>query len=169
MFYTDEKLIDLSLTTNSNYFAVFDKIPNLIFNIREFPIPSVSNILGSSPYPNDSSSLPFSGVSNAYNPLSVKFILDEQFITYFTLYQWMLNNEKTDLFNEMIGQMTIVILNNSKRPIIRLDFEHVLPETLDQITFINQSADDIEFTCTFKYFMHKYTYLTDVDISSYIN
>jgi hypothetical protein len=90
--------------------------------------------------------------------------MDENFRTYFSLLEWMRKNEKTPLIEDTIGQMSLIILNNAKQPIIRVDFRDVLCSSLGDVQFENQSSDAVVFYAMFTSYKYKVTYLDGSNI-----
>ena len=116
----DEEILDISKSCQSNYFCVFSKIPNLIFYIQSFSLPSTTNRKISINMPNHASTYNVAGHTNDYEPFTINFIMDENFKCYFNILQWMRKNEVCENFQDTISSMTLVILNNAKIPIIRV-------------------------------------------------
>jgi hypothetical protein len=85
--------------------------------------------------------------------------MDENYHGYFSLLKWMRENEKKANIADTIGAMSLIILNNSKMPIIRIDFRDVLCSSIGDVQFENQSSDTVVFYGTFTSYKYKVTYL----------
>lgn len=156
---TDEEMLDISKSSQSNYYCVFGKIPNLVFYLQSYSLPSVTNRKITINMPNHASAYNVSGHTNDYEPMTMNFIMDENFLCYFRILEWMRKNEVVENFEDAISRMTLVILNNAKQPIIRVNFRDVFPDTLGDITFSNMSADSITFYSMFTTYNYSIEYI----------
>jgi hypothetical protein len=160
---SDEEILDISKTSRSNYYCVFSKIPNLVYYIQTFALPSATNRKIQIDMPHTADYF-VAGHKTDYEEFSVNFYMDENFRTYFSLLEWMRKNEKTPLIEDTIGQMSLIILNNAKQPIIRVDFRDVLCSSLGDVQFENQSSDTVVFYAMFTSYKYKVTYLDGSNI-----
>ena len=160
---SDAEILDFSKSSQSNYFCVFSKIPNLIYYIQSFALPSATNrkIQIDLPHTTD---YYVAGHKTDYDEITINFIMDENFRGYFSLLEWMRKNEKKNTFEETIGAMSLVILNNAKMPIIRVDFRDVLCSSLGDVQFNNQESGSIQYYATFTSYKYKVTYLNGSNI-----
>jgi hypothetical protein len=71
----------------------------------------------------------------------------------------MRDNEKKPNISDTTGFMSLIILNNSKIPIIRIDFRDVLCSSIGDVQFENQSSDTVLFYGTFTSYKYRVTYL----------
>lgn len=160
---SDEEILDISKTSRSNYYCVFSKIPNLVYYIQNFALPSATNRKIQIDLPHTADYF-VAGHKTDYEEFSVNFYMDENFRTYFSLLEWMRTNEKKPRIEDTIGQMSLIILNNAKQPIIRIDFRDVLCSSLGDVQFENQSSDTVVFYAMFTSYKYKVTYLDGSNI-----
>ena len=160
---TNEEILDISKASKSNYYCVFSKIPNLIFYIQSFALPSATNRKIQIDMPHTADYF-VAGHKTDYEEFSINFYMDENFRTYFSLLQWMRENEKKPYIEDTVAQMSLIILNNAKQPIIRVDFRDVLCSSLGDIQFENQASDSLIFYGMFTSYKYKVTYLDGSNI-----
>ena len=156
---SDAEMLDISKASQSNYYCVFGKIPNMIFYIQSISLPSTTNRKITITMPNHASAYNVSGHNNDYESMTVNFISDENFKCYFKLLEWMRKNEMKENFEDAISNMTLVILNNAKMPIIRINFRDIFPDTLGDLTFSNLNSDIVTFYSMFTIYNYSVEYL----------
>lgn len=154
----DDTILDISKTSRSNYYCVFSKIPNIIYYVQSFALPSATNRKIQIEMPHTADYY-VAGHKTDYEEFTMNFYMDENFHGYFSLLNWIRQNEKKPLIADTIGQMSLIILNNSKTPLIRVDFRDVLCTSLGDIQFENQASDTIVFYATFSSYKYRVTYL----------
>lgn len=155
---TDAEILDISKTSRSNYYCVFSKIPNLIYYVQSFSLPSVTNRKIQIDMPHTADYF-VAGHKTDYEEFTMNFYMDEKYHGYFSLLKWIRENEKRPLIADTIGQMSLIILNNSKIPIIKVDFRDVLCSSIGDIQFENQSSDTVVYYGTFTSYKYRVTYL----------
>jgi hypothetical protein len=160
---TDAEILDISKTARSNYYCVFNKIPNLIYYIQSFALPSATNRKIQIDMPHTADYF-VAGHKTDYEEFSVNFYADENFHTYFSLLHWMRENEKKPNIADTTASMSLIMLNNAKQPIIRVDFRDVLCASLSDLQFENQASDPLTFYATFTSYKYKVTYLDGSNI-----
>ena len=99
------------------------------------------------------------GHKTDYEEFTMNFYMDEKYHGYFSLLKWIRENEKRPLIADTIGQMSLIILNNSKIPIIKVDFRDVLCSSIGDIQFENQASDTVVYYGTFTSYKYRVTYL----------
>lgn len=158
-FLSDAEILDISKSAVSNYYCVFERMPNIIYFMQNFSFPGVSAKVIDIPRPQHADKLPVFAHSLTFDDLTLNFIMDENFITYFKIMEWMFNNQYEWLDEPTYTRMMLVILNNAKLPIIRVDFSNIVPASISSIDFQNQSADVITWNCTLKYYSYRVKYM----------
>lgn len=156
---SDAEMLDISKASQSNYYCVFNKIPNLIFYIQSFSLPSATNRKIQINMPNHASMYNVAGHTTDYEPMTINFIMDENFLCYFRILEWMRKNEIVENFEDAISRMTLVILNNAKIPIIKVNFRDVFPDTLGDITFSNMNSNSLTFYSMFSTYNYSVEYI----------
>ena len=160
---TEKEILDISKSAKSNYFCVFSKIPNLIYYIQSFSLPSTTNRKIQIDMPHTADYM-VAGHKSDYDEMSVNFYADENYYGYFSLLNWIRKNEKKPYFEDTIGRMSLIILSNSKQPIIRIDFRDVLCSSLGDIQFDNQDSGTVVYYAMFTSYKYKVTYLNGTNI-----
>ena len=155
---TDAEILDISKTSRSNYYCVFSKIPNLIYYVQSYSLPSATNRKIQIDMPHTADYY-VAGHKTDYEEFTMNFYMDENYHGYFSLLKWIRENEKRPLIADTIGQMSLIILNNSKVPIIKVDFRDVLCSSIGDIQFENQSSDTVVYYGTFTSYKYRVTYL----------
>lgn len=155
---TDAEILDISKATRSNYYCVFSKIPNLIYYVQSFSLPGATNRKIQIDMPHTADYY-VAGHKTDYEEFTVNFYMDENYHGYFSLLNWMRENEKKANIADTVAQMSLILLNNAKKPIIRIDFRDVLCSFLCEIQFENQAYDTITYYATFTSYKYKVTYL----------
>ena len=161
------------------------KIDTLQFSIYGSPVPSVSV---------PSIDLPYSGQvyrgsslsRPAYEPLSVKFLIDNGYKNYFILWKWLnlFNDSKKStttltnaidvdfskndpsLVNPMskyTSNFSIYGLDEFNNKVISFDYNHAFPTNLSEINFSNQDPSEITSSVTFVFNQLNVNLLTNVD------
>ena len=141
------------------------KIEPLEISIYGSPVPNISVpaidvAYGGQVYKTSSFSRP------AYNPLTVKFLIDNGYKNYWTIWNWLnlLNDYKTStstahesnsdgkvknpMFN-YTSTFTIYGLDEFNNKIISFKYTQVLPTDLSEISFSSQEPNEINATATF--------------------
>ena len=155
---SDADILDISKTSKSNYYCVFSKIPNLIYYVQSFSLPSATNRKIQIDMPHTADYF-VAGHKTDYEEFTMNLYMDENYHGYFSLLKWMRDNEKKANIADTTGVMSLIILNNSKIPIIRIDFRDVLCSSIGDVPFENQSSDTVVFYATFTSYKYKVTYL----------
>ena len=156
---SDEEIVDISLSSPSNYFVVFSKIPKLVYFLQSFSLPSVTNRKITINMPNHASNFHVAGHTTDYDDFMLNFLMDENFKCYFELLDWIRRNEVKDEFKDTESRMTIVLLNNSKTPIVRVTASMVIPTTLGEVSYMNQTADPLTFYAMFSHYTYSVEYI----------
>ena len=160
---SDAEILDISKTSRGNYYCVFSKIPNLIYYVQSFSLPSATNRKIQIDMPHTADYF-VAGHKTDYEEFTMNFYMDENFRGYFSLLQWMRQNEKKPNIADTVGEMSLVILNNAKQPIIRVDFRDVLCSSIGDVQFENQSSDTIVYYATFTSYKYTVKYLDGSNI-----
>lgn len=163
----DSDFIDISKSVQSNYYCVFSKIPSLIYHIQAFSLPSTTTRKITIPRPMTTDYYA-AGHTADYDELSVTFIADENYKTYFECLKWLRSNERKSQFNDTVAAMSLMILNNAKEPIIRIDFKDIIPTYISGLQFNIQNADVVTWDANFTTYSYNVRYLDNsynVDIT----
>ena len=158
-WFNEDAVLDISTAAVSNYYCVFENIPNIVYFLQKFNLPGVSAKTIPIERPQGSDKLPVFAHSLTYDDLTLSFIMDENFTSYFAVYRWMFENQYRYFNEDCYTRMMLVVLNNAKVPIIRLTFHSVLPTSVESVQMESQSAEPILWTSTFTYYSYRVDYL----------
>lgn len=158
-FLSDAEILDISKSAKSNFYCIFQKFPNLIYFMQNFTFPGVTAKVIDIPRPQHADKLPVFAHSLSFDDLTLNFMMDENFLTYFNMYKWIFENEYKFYDEDAYTRMMLVILNNAKMPIIKAEFSSIVPASISSIDFEHQTADIITWNCTLKYYSFRITYL----------
>ena len=169
-------ILDLPLALKSNYDSTLNqnlKIDSLQFAIYGSPVPAISvpaiDIpFGGQVHKTSSMSRP------AYDPLNVKFLVDNGYNNYWILWKWLnlFNDSKKSFTNittsidstispaikdptiinplsKYVSNFTIYGLDEFNNKIISFAYKNVFPTTLSELNFSNQDPSEINSSVTF--------------------
>jgi hypothetical protein len=129
--------------------------------VPQITIPAIDMGFGGQVYKTSSFSRP------AYEPLNIRFIIDNGYKNYWTIWSWMnlLNDFKTSTstahnkklnelelknpMHEYTSTFTIYGIDEYNNKIISFKYNHAFPTSLSEIAFSNQTPDEINSSATF--------------------
>ena len=156
---TQSGKISLDSLQFSVYGAVVPKI-----SINEIALPQYGQVMKVSSHKRE-----------AYDPLELKFRVDNQFWNYWTIWTWLnlLNDQETgefdadnlvpnkqtdhrynqeqELMKSYTTGMTLIGLDEYENPVIQFKYIGVFPTSLEGITYNYQTPDEIESSVSFSY------------------
>jgi hypothetical protein len=181
-------VLDLPKAMKSLYDNVLDekfKIDPLQFSIFGSPVPSITvpdiNVpFGGQVYKLSSNSRP------AYNPLNIRFLVDNGYKNYWTLWKWMnlfndskessskittvlhtpINDNPAYIHNPITNytsQFTIYSLDEFNNKIIEFTYTNAFPTNLSEINFSNQDPSEVICNVTFAFNQLHVNLIKDVD------
>jgi hypothetical protein len=133
------------------------------FSFKNAKCPTVSGLTTSVILPSLSmgtTEVPFSalraktpGSILEYGELLVTFNLDENWVAYFEVYDWlMLMRDPTkENHEDFVVDSSIVIYDNANQAIIDISFRDCFPTNLDDIPFSTSEADNVSMSVTFEF------------------
>lgn len=138
----------------TNFVLKLEKSPELSYNTQNVTFPSVSVSSIETPYRNAKAYLPDNVVQ--YDPLTITFVVDEDFKNYNYLFKEMLSyagKKDTNEIKKVFDTIHIFRLNNDKVPIADIAFIDGFCTDLSSVEYsVNVSDDDIIVcTATFRY------------------
>ena len=157
-----------NLLQPTKYILSIDKIPATQYFCQSVNIPGVS--LGSPTYNTPLRDIPIMGNKLEYEDLTVKFLVDEQLLSWSQIYNWFLaiaspvsmterinmtksmsNTVNTELPN--YSDMIITTLSALNNPVSRIQFTNAFPVSLSSISLDTESSADDVITAevSFKY------------------
>lgn len=151
----------------TNYFSPLEfqvnikRLPNVEFFVQRTTIPGVSGTPAIMPTPFNKLSITPDKLQ--YTPLELSFILDENMANYIEILNWIKGNtfpERYTQYKELSqssdgveSDITIIVLNSHKNPIIRINFTNCAPISLSDV-LLDTTSPDISYptaTATFSY------------------
>jgi hypothetical protein len=143
----------------TKFLLTFDRIGSVQYFCQQVNIPGVN--LGQAPINLPTADIFAPGNKITYNPLSIRFNVDEELNSWRGLHDWYrsiaspesfeerkrltrLQNQYTNKKLEAYSDATLTVLSALNNPILRIQYINVFPITLSDIIFdTTQSADDI--------------------------
>jgi len=142
-----------------------DRTPNMNYFVTDVVLPSIS--LSSVDVPSPFKIIEIAGSKLDYGDLQITFKMDEDFGTYFELYNWLtaigfpesftqyapLQNAPRGSSKTVYSDATLTILTSDLIPNIEVKFVNLFPTSLSEMNFTSQESDlnYISLTATFKY------------------
>lgn len=162
---------------NVNYLSplgfrfVIKKLPNVNYFCQNVSIPSVT--LGTTSYPTPLINIPLPGSKLEYEPLTIRFKVDEDLKNYVEVYNWIVGlghpislDQSRDLSRaspvpslregaaaSYVSDGTLLILTNHKNPNVSVTFRDMFPVGVSELQFDTTDSDVIYLECiaTFRY------------------
>jgi hypothetical protein len=142
-----------------------DRTPNLNFFVTDVVLPSIS--LSSVDVPSPFKMIEIAGSKLDYGDLQITFRMDEDFETYFEMYNWLtaigfpesfsqyapLKNAPPGSSKTVYSDATLTILNSGLLPNININFINLFPTSISEMSFtaLETDVNYISMTATFKY------------------
>lgn len=160
-----------NLAQNSNFMLVCKRMPNVEYFIQKTSIPAIQVNSVSSPSP--FSPIKLHGTGIRYQPLNVRFLLDEDLNNYIEMYNWVVSYahpEKfeqyeqvdptvpapKDLHGSKYTDISIHRLSNKNNPNVEFIFHNAHPTDIDAID-LDVGNDDPDLSCSVTF---EYDYMT---------
>ena len=148
----------LNRTPNINYFTYSAPTPALTLGDYDTQTPFVS--------------LPYPGDKLRYEPLTLRFRVDEDLNNYLEIHNWMVSLGYPESFDQAAYTSTqatafktgdvysdgsLIIMTSNHNPNLRIDFQDMFPISLTELTF-DASLPDVQYleaTVTFRYKLYR--------------
>lgn len=144
------------LTANKNYLSpvgfrlsIDNDLKNTVFFCTAANLPSLSLPEAVANYQRYGQAFP--GERIQYDPLEVRFIVDENMVNYNELYQWM--HIAASTATPMFKDVTLSILSSHNNPVKQIRFISAFPTNLNGLEF-DTTQSQIEYmtcACTLRY------------------
>lgn len=142
---------DYSFLTPNGFRMVIDsqKYPHAQYTVQTTSIPGISN--QSVQTGTQKQTLPMAGASIQFEPLTLTFLIDERLINYLEIYEWLLDNYKSD--QNVERDISLMVLTSHNNPSKELRFAGAFPVSLSGMEFsvMNQSVEYMTASATFDY------------------
>ena len=166
----DNTPINKNMLSPTGFRFVLNRTPNVNYFTYSAPIPTLT--LGDFDQLTPFVTLPYPGDKLRYEPLSLRFRVDEDLMNYMEIHNWLVSLGYPESFsqaayksngstafktNDVYSDGTLIVMSSSQNPNLNIKFEDMFPVSLSELTF-DASLDDIQYleaTVTFRYKLYK--------------
>ena len=150
--------LDNNQTQTNRFEFVFSNLPNVTYTLYEVNLPGISLMNPESP--TLFNRVYFGADSASFDPMTVSFLVQEDFSNYFELHDWMRAISFPDSFADRSGLKKfkgdnssgfLTINNSNNLPLYRFHFENIIPNSLSSLMLTAADAGEIFATATFNY------------------
>lgn len=160
-----------NLLSPTGFRFILNKTPNVNYFTFSAPVPTLT--LGEYDQETPNVRLPYPGDKLRFEPLSLRFRVDEDLSNYLEIHNWLTAlGYPEDILNQsayrtavnasytnsnVYSDGTLLVLTSHKNPRIQITFQDMFPISLSELTF-DASLSDIEYleaTATFRYRQYK--------------
>jgi len=137
-------ILESNFLSPSRFILVIDTpdFESVSYHCQTAPIPGVKISSQEVPWRQFNSNLTGSNIE--FDPLDVRFIVDENMDNYVKIYEWMLTAVQTDSQPAMKKDMSLLIYNNNNNMNKRIQFIGGFPMSLSSVEF-NTTNSDTQF------------------------
>lgn len=143
---------------------VLNRTPSINYFTYSAPLPTLS--LGDYDVATPFVALPYPGDKLRYEPLTLRFRVDEDLTNYMEIQNWLISlgypesfdqsaYNRTSAFksNNIFSDGSLIIMSSNQNPNLNINFEDMFPISLTELTFDSSIADIeyLEATVTFRY------------------
>lgn len=143
--------IDLSSFTSNNYLFVFERCPNLPFQVQTITFPDLTSSMLRIPRPHFAATEYDPGTTIDYGTLRMSILLDEEMKCYREIMAWIEENVRTTNFSDHACDGAIIITTNAKNPFLRMRIENMVPNTINGFDLDSRNPDPITFQASFNF------------------
>jgi len=167
----DTQPTNKNLLSPTGFRFVLSRTPNLNYFTYSVPIPTLT--LGELDIENPLVRLPTVGDKLRYEPLSLRFRVDEDLSNYMEIHNWLVSLGYPESFDQSAhrspGQAvgayksgdvysdgTLLVMSSNQNPNLQINFKKMFPVALTELNF-DASLTDIEYleaTVTFRYYVY---------------
>src|SRR5574344_1234684 len=159
-------MIDISKAISSNAYMVIDRIPDLSFFVKTIQIPVMTNGQTTVPAPQHYQwKVP--SVHTNIEDVSILWYLDENYKTYFAIIKWLSSLRTNVDVKDGMSDVSIIILNNAKMPIIKITLIDAWPTKNRSLEFDTVSTDPLAPFVMFSCSTIKWEYMDGSDSGEY--
>jgi hypothetical protein len=142
----------LNSSRQSDFKLIFSEIPEVEFFCKSVTLPGISVDPVTQSMPGTSLQIP--GNKIMYDPVTIMYILDEDWKTWGSLFGWMHGMARPDGFvpaseERNPSYATVEILTNNKNPFKTLVFEGIFPINIESPMMDHASSEHIILSATF--------------------
>lgn len=153
--------IDNSLAFKTDFLLVFAETPNVEFFCQDVIMPtlSIGELRNSIPWID----YPSAGDKLQYTPLTVTFVVDENYQNYLEIYNWFMQMRPPHQDyggKDIVKDAILVLQNNNKNAKLRVTFVDAWPSAIDGLQFSTSAQGDdpqvVNLTLNYSYFTIEY-------------
>jgi hypothetical protein len=154
-------IFNINRLTHVNYFCVAASIPGITLGALEFDTPFVK--------------IPMPGDKLTYEPLNVRFKIDEDLKNYSEIFNWMVGLGYPESFEQRYPQFrtpsttneysdaSLIVLATNNKPVLEIKFKDVFPIALSSLEF-NTEQTTVEYLGAETTFAYKSYSLTPITL-----
>ena len=153
--YTDTLSVtqdNLNLTKTNLYVFRLHKTPKVSYNCTSVTLPGLS--LGSSIQSSPIRDVNIPGDTLVYDDLSLNFLVDEDFVNWLEIYNWMKalgTPENTNQYDSTLSGGVLFMTTNNRNVNKKFEFFDLFPVNLTSVDLNLQDGNPVESTVTFQY------------------
>lgn len=167
----DNQPTNRNLLSPTGFRFILSRTPNLNYFTYSVPIPTLS--LGEYDQETPLVRLPYAGDKLRYEPLSLRFRVDEDLTNYLEIHNWLTSLGYPESFEqsayrgpgsggtayrdgEVFSDGTLLIMTSNQNPNLQINFKRMFPIALTELNF-DASLEDVpylEATVTFRYYVY---------------
>ena len=166
MSVIDNQPSNKNMLSPTGFRFVLNRTPNINYFTYSAPIPTLS--LGDFEQQTPFVALPYPGDKLRFEPLSLRFRVDEDLVNYMEIHNWLISLGYPESFdqnafksgraisfknNDVYSDGSLIVMSSNQNPNLNIKFEDMFPVSLSELTF-DASLDDIQYleaTVTFRY------------------
>jgi len=149
--------IEFTQARSTNFSVHINELPYITYYTTDVMIPGIN--LAGTKIQAPTGSVPISDNKIEYDPITLGFIVDENYNSFKEAYQWMIKHGSPTsgrLSNSEIPEITIHVaaLDSNKNPTVVFKFIDVHPVSIGEITFNSQGDNEVvtcDLTCMYTY------------------
>ena len=166
MSVIDNQPSNKNMLSPTGFRFVLNRTPNINYFTYSAPIPTLT--LGDYDQQTPFVALPYPGDKLRFEPLSLRFRVDEDLVNYMEIHNWLISLGYPESFdqnafksgqalafknNDVYSDGSLIVMSSNQNPNLNIKFEDMFPVSLSELTF-DASLDDIQYleaTVTFRY------------------
>lgn len=150
--------IDISKAISNNAYMIFNRFPELSFFIKTLQLPTLTTGTTRISLPQHFSwNIP--SVQGDVDDITIMWYLDENYLTYFKLIQWMKECRTAPDVSTVMSDATITITNNAKQPIVNINLIDTWVSSVGTLDFDTYNSDPAVPFFTLKTHGYSWKYL----------
>ena len=157
MSVIDNQPSNKNMLSPTGFRFVLNRTPNINYFTYSAPIPTLS--LGDYDQQTPFVALPYPGDKLRFEPLSLRFRVDEDLVNYMEIHNWLISLGYPESFdqnafksgqalafknNDVYSDGSLIVMSSNQNPNLNINFEDMFPVSLTELTF-DASLDDIQY------------------------